>query len=136
MALLCPENRKCGTQLDTEPGSETIDTPGATAYFDPNPNINAIVVEPGFGVVWVESGPDRADSKVSDNECEWTRIDTVPEWANVLPVGPANASTMSLTLNQHFGSGDEIGSVSAASPAFASYIGKQFKLSGTTLVIQ
>ena len=169
-------------------------------------------VEDGFGIVWVESGLDPADSKVSDNECEWTRIDTVPKTANVLPVGPPNApqpvETMSLTINRlgltdvddaagrwqfeggevfrenthianyastkrvvikgteaqntamltltlffvgqpqqpaenmtlqgshDFGSGDEIGSVSAASTAFASYIGKQFKQSGTALVIQ
>jgi hypothetical protein len=199
---------------NTVSGSETIDTPGATTYFDPSPNINAIVVQPGFGVVWVESGLEPADSKVLDGTCEWTRIDTVPVTANILPVGAANtvgaanAPTMSLTLNQlsltnvddaagrwqfeggevfqenrhianyastkrvviqgteaqntamltmtlffigqpqqptenitlqgnhDFGSGEEIGSVSAASSAFASYIGKQFKRSGTALLIQ
>jgi hypothetical protein len=186
---------------NTATGSETVDTPTAQVNADGS-------VEDGFGVVWVESGLDPADSKVLDNECEWTRIDTVPKWANVLPVGAADVSSMSLRLNQlnltnvddaagrwqfeggevfqenkhianyastkrvviqgteaqntamltltlffigqpqqptenmtlqgshDFSSGDEIGSVSAASTAFAPYIGSLFKRAGTALVIQ
>jgi hypothetical protein len=200
-----PKTGRTEPNWNTISGSETVDTPNAQVKSDGS-------VEDGFGVVWVESGPDPADSKVSDNECEWTRIDTVPAVAKVLPVGAANGpllvETMSLTLNRlsltniddtagrwqyeggevfrenthianyastkrvvikgtevqntamltltlffvgqprqpaenmtlqgshDFGSGDEIGSVSAASTAFASYIGKQFKRSGTALVIQ
>jgi hypothetical protein len=37
--------------------------------------------------------------------------------------------------SHHFTSGDDVGSVSAASTAFASYIGKQFKQSGNALAI-
>jgi hypothetical protein len=188
-------------QWNTASGSETVDTPMA------KPLPDGSGVEDGFGVVWVESGPDPADAKVLDNTCEWTRIDTVPDTANIWPVS-ADVETMHLTLNQlsltnvddaagrwqfeggqvfqenrhvadyastkrvvtggtgaqntamltltlffigqpqqpaedmtcqgshDVGSGDEIGSVSAASTAFSSYIGKQFKRSGTALIIQ
>jgi hypothetical protein len=185
--------------------SETVDTPGARVGANGS-------VEHGFGVIWVESGLDPIDAKVWDNECEWTRIDVVPETASVLLVGPANApqplETMSLTINRlsltnvddtagrwqfeggevfrnnehianyasakrlviegteaqntamltltlffigqsqqppenmtlqgshDFGSGAEIGSVSAASATLISYIGKQFRRSGTALIIQ
>jgi hypothetical protein len=119
-------------------------------------------VEDGLGIVWVESGSDPVDSKVADNECEWTRIDTTPSTASVLPVGATNAPMMSLNLDQlsltnvdeaagrwqfeggqvrrngeHiFGSGGEIGSVSAVSTAFASYIGRQFTRQDTLLTIR
>lgn len=43
---------------------------------------------------------------------------------------------MTLQGSHDFGSGNEIGSVSSASTAFASYIGKQFKRLGTALIIQ
>jgi len=46
------------------------------------------------------------------------------------------ADNMTLQGSHDFGSGDEIGSVSAASIAFASPIGKQFKRTGGALVIQ
>jgi hypothetical protein len=55
---------------NTVTGSETPDTPGA--WITPNGS-----VPDGFGVAWVESGPDPAGSKIVDNTCEWTRIDTV-----------------------------------------------------------
>lgn len=189
----------------TAAGSETTDTPGAKIKSDGT-------VEPGFGVVWVESGPDPDNSKILENSgCEWTRIDKVPVVAKVFPVAEASpAAPMSLTLNrltlqnvddaagrwqfeggkvfqhnkyiadyastkrvvmngttpqntamltltlffigqpQHapenmtlqgshdFHSGSKTGSVSAASPAFASHIGKTFALTGPghTLIIQ
>jgi hypothetical protein len=199
---------------NTAPNSETVDAPGAKVT--PGGGVEA-----GFGVVWIESGPDLEESKVPDNECEWTRIDRVPATANVFPVGDASTpvfpvadvntpppvETLSLSLSRRsltnvedaggrwqyeggeatgenelvanyastkrvviqgtetqntailtltlffrgsssqpienmtlqgshdFTSGDEIGSVSAASNAFSSYIGKQFRRSGTTLVI-
>lgn len=204
--VFVPKSGSVEPHWNTAPDSETVDTPNAKPFPDGSG------VEDGFGVVWVESGPDPADSKVSDNTCEWTRIDTVPDTANVLPVSAANApqpvETINLTLNRlsltnvddaagrwqfeggrvfqenrhvadyastkrvvikgteaqntamltltiffigqpqqpaenmtlqgshDFGSEDEIGSVSAASTAFASYIGKQFKRLGTALVIQ
>jgi hypothetical protein len=196
-----PKTGSVEPHWNTAPGSETVDTPKA------KPLPDGSGAEDGFGVVWVESGPDPADAKVSDNTCEWTRIDTVPGTANVWPVSAA-VEPMSLTLNRlsltdvddaagrwqfeggqvfqenrhiadyastkrvvtggtgaqntamltltlffigqpqqptenmtcqgshDFGSGDEIGSVSAASTTFSSYIGKQFKRSGTALVIQ
>jgi len=191
---------------DPAPGSETADAPLS------KPMADGSGVEGGFGVVWLESGPDPDDAKVMDNSCEWTRTDAVPETANVLPVGDARAprpgESMSLTLNRlsltnvddaagrwqfeggqvfqegrlagdfastkrlvikgteaqntamltltfffvgqdgkptgnmtlhgshDFGSGDEMGSVSAASFSFSPYIGNQFKRSGSAFVIQ
>jgi hypothetical protein len=52
-------------------------------------------------------------------------------------IGQPQQPTENLTLqgSHNVGSGEEIGSVSAASPAY-SYIGKQFNRSGNTLVIQ
>jgi hypothetical protein len=183
-------------------GTETIDTPNS------KPLPGGSGVEDGFGIVWAESGPDPVDSKVADNECEWTRIDTTPFTASVLPVGAANVPMMSLTLDQlsltnvddaagrwqfeggqvrrngehianfastkrvvtqgtdqqntailtltlfflgqpqqpaenitlqgshDFGSGGEIGSVSAASTAYVSYIGRQFTRQDTLLTIR
>lgn len=43
---------------------------------------------------------------------------------------------ITLQGSHDFGSGKQIGSVSSASSQFASYIGKQFTVLGTTLVIQ
>jgi hypothetical protein len=185
---------------NTVAGSETPDTPGARIATNGS-------VPDGFGVVWVESGPDPAGSKIVDNTCEWTRIDTVPVTASVFPVRAPSAPTLTLSLNpasltnvddaagrwqfeggpvlqqaarvadyasskravasgtaaqntamltmtlfwigqgqqaagnmtlqgsHDFNSGEETGSVSAASSAYASYIGKPFKRSGGVLVI-
>jgi hypothetical protein len=188
------------------PGAVTVDTPRATVLGEAN---GAVTIQPGFGVVWVESGLDLADSKVSDERCEWTRIDTVPGVAKIFPVGSAGApepvqalaltlkrlsltnvsdaagrwqfdggqvfadnvhiadyastkrtvtqgstaqntamltltlfftarpaETMTLQGSHDFASGDDLGSVSAASSAFASRIGRQFRQSAGVLLIE
>jgi hypothetical protein len=53
-------------------------------------------------------------------------------------IGQPQQPTENMTLqgSHDFSSGDEIGSVSAASTAFAPYIGSLFKRAGTALVIQ
>ena len=53
-------------------------------------------------------------------------------------IGLAGQPPENITLqgSHDFSSGNQIGSVSAASTAYASYIGNQFRVSGTTLVIQ
>jgi hypothetical protein len=68
-------------------GSETVDTPGATIL--PNGD-----VELGFGVVWVESGPDPAAAKVRDGDCEWTRVDVLPKFAYTMRVGPEVSASL------------------------------------------
>lgn len=52
-------------------------------------------------------------------------------------IGASGQPPENITLqgSYDFSSGNQIGSVSAASTEFASYIGKQFKVFGTTLVI-
>jgi hypothetical protein len=205
------------------PGSETVEAPKAKPITDSSGVFSG--VEDGFGVVWLESGLDPKDSKVLDNGCEWTRIDSVPQCASIMQVGPVNSActekpvinsknneplalnpmslkldrlrltnvddaagrwqfeggqvfqeeskiadyastkrvvtngteaqntaTLTLTLffidqphqsagnmtlqgSHNFNSGEEIGSVSAVSTAFAYYIGKQFKRSGPHLII-
>lgn len=199
-----PQTGETEPLWNTAASSETEDAPGAKVTTS---GAGGITIDAGFGVIWVESGPDPADSKVLDNECEWTRIDTVPDVANVFPLQAAptapltlemvrlsltnvddaagrwqfeggqilragehigdyastkrsvtggttaqNTAMLTVTLfligegeqpaenitlqgSHHFGSGDESGSVSASSASVSSYVGKQFKRSGTALVI-
>ncbi|MEW5596632.1 hypothetical protein ABGT24_24635 [Peribacillus frigoritolerans] len=53
-------------------------------------------------------------------------------------IGASGQPPQNITLqgSHDFNSGNQIGSVSAASSSFASYIGHQFRVSGNTLVIQ
>jgi hypothetical protein len=51
------------------------------------------------------------------------------------PSGGSAAAVMGATAQHDFGSGTEIGSVSAASPALSANKGKQFKRVGDTLTI-
>ena len=50
-------------------------------------------------------------------------------------LGQKPAENLTLQGDDDFNSGGEIGSVSAASSAYAAHIGKQFKRTGDTLVI-
>jgi hypothetical protein len=71
-------------EWDLAPGGETADTPGSVPVTGSG---GTILIPLGFGVIWVESGLDPAESKVADHTCEWTRIDTLPLTASVWPVG-------------------------------------------------
>jgi hypothetical protein len=74
-------------------------------------------------------------SSVKRVSCGTTEQNTAQLWVTLFFLGANPPENMTLHGAHDFGSGGENGSVSAASSAFASNIGKQFKRVGNTLTI-
>jgi DNA-binding beta-propeller fold protein YncE len=74
-------------------------------------------------------------SSVKRVSCGTTQQNTAQLWVTLFFLGANPPENMTLHGAHDFGSGGEIGSVSAASSAFAAHIGKQFKRVGNTLSI-
>ena len=84
----------------------------------------------------LENGAHVANySSVKRVSCGTTEQNTAQLWVTLFFLGANPPENMTLHGAHDFGSGGEIGSVSAASPAFAVNIGKQFKRVGNTLTI-
>jgi len=74
-------------------------------------------------------------SSVKRISCGTTEQNTAQLWVTMFFLGAKPPENMTLHGAHDFGSGTEIGSVSAASPAYSANIGKQFKRVGDTLTI-
>jgi WD40 repeat protein len=74
-------------------------------------------------------------SSVKRVSCGTTEQNTAQLWVTMFFLGAQPPENMTLHGAHDFGSGTEIGSVSAASPAYSANIGKQFKRVGDTLTI-
>jgi WD40 repeat protein len=84
----------------------------------------------------LENGSHVANySSVKRVSCGTTEQNTAQLWVTLFFLGANPPENMTLHGAHDFGSGGEIGSVSAASSAFAVNIGKQFKRVGNTLTI-
>jgi hypothetical protein len=84
----------------------------------------------------LENGQHVADySSVKRVSCGTTHQNTAQLWVTLFYLGKKPPENITLHGAHDFGSGGEIGSVSAASSAFSAYIGKQFKRVGNTLTI-
>jgi WD40 repeat protein len=84
----------------------------------------------------LENGAHVANySSVKRVSCGTTEQNTAQLWVTLFFLGAKPPENMTLHGAHDFGSGGEIGSVSAASSAFAANIGKQFKRVGNTLTI-
>ena len=84
----------------------------------------------------LENGAHVANySSVKRVSCGTTEQNTAQLWVTLFFLGANPPENMTLHGAHDFGSGGEIGSVSAASSAFAVNIGKQFKRVGNTLTI-
>ena len=67
--------------------------------------------------------------------CGTTEQNTAQLWVTMFFLGAKPPENMTLQGAHDFGSGTEIGTVSAASSAYSARIGKQFKRVGDTLII-
>jgi hypothetical protein len=67
--------------------------------------------------------------------CGTTEQNTAQLWLTLFFLGQKPPENMTIHGAHDFNSGDEIGSVSAASSAYSAEIGKQFKRVGDTLTI-
>src|SRR5215471_18959133 len=74
-------------------------------------------------------------SSVKRTSCGTTQLNTAMVWITLFFLKSKPPENITLHGAHDFNSGGEIGSVSAASPAFASHIGKQFKRVVNTLTI-
>jgi hypothetical protein len=74
-------------------------------------------------------------SSVKRVSCGTHEQNTAQVWLTLFYLGHKPPENMTLMGAHDFNSGDEIGSVAAASTAFAAHIGKPFKRSGDTLAI-
>jgi hypothetical protein len=74
-------------------------------------------------------------SSVKRISCGTTEQNTAQLWVTMFFLGARPPENMTLHGAHDFGSGTEIGSVSAASTAYSANIGKQFKRVGNTLTI-
>jgi WD40 repeat protein len=74
-------------------------------------------------------------SSVKRVSCGTTEQNTAQLWVTMFFLGATPPENMTLHGAHDFGSGTEIGSVSAASSAYSANIGKQFKRVGDTLTI-
>jgi hypothetical protein len=74
-------------------------------------------------------------SSVKRVSCGTTQQNTAMLWVTLFFLPEKPPQNMTLLGAHDFNSGGEIGSVSAASSAFASHIGKQFNRVGNTLTI-
>lgn len=74
-------------------------------------------------------------SSVKRISCGTEQQNTAQLWLTLFYLGEKPPENMTLHGAHDFDSGGQIGSVSAASTAFAARIGKQFKRSGNTLKI-
>jgi hypothetical protein len=84
----------------------------------------------------LEGGRHIADySSVKRVSCGTTEQNTAQLWVTLFFLGERPPQNITLHGAHDFNSGGEIGSVSAASTAFAAHIGKQFKRVGNTLTI-
>lgn len=84
----------------------------------------------------LENGNHVADySSVKRVSCGTTHQNTAQLWVTLFYIGQEPPENITLHGAHDFHSGGEIGSVSAASSAFSSHIGKQFKRVGNTLTI-
>jgi WD40 repeat protein len=87
------------------------------------------------GKVW-ENGKYVANySSVKQMSCGTKEQNTAQLWVTLFFLGENPPQNITLHGAHDFDSGDEIGSVSAASSTFSAHIGKQFKLIGNTLSI-
>ena len=83
-----------------------------------------------------ENGKHVADySSVKRVSCGTTSQNTAQLWVTLFYIGKTPPENITLHGAHHFRSGGEIGSVSAASSAVSTYIGKQFKRVANTLTI-
>jgi hypothetical protein len=83
-----------------------------------------------------ENGKHVADySSVKRVSCGTTEQNTAQLWITLFFLGKKPPENITLHGAHDFGSGGEIGSVSAASTAFSTQIGKQFNRVGNTLTI-
>jgi streptogramin lyase len=84
----------------------------------------------------LENGKHVANySSVKRVSCGTTEQNTAQLWITLFFLGGKPPENISLLGVHDFNSGDEIGSVSAASSAFSVYIGEQFKRVANTLII-
>jgi hypothetical protein len=84
----------------------------------------------------LENGSHVANySSVKRVSCGTKEQNTAQLWVTLFFLGANPPENMTLHGAHDFGSGGEIGSISAASSAFAAHIGKQFKRVGNTLTI-
>src|SRR5215472_7683425 len=84
----------------------------------------------------LENGKHVANySSVKRVSCGTTEQNTAQLWITLFFLGGKPPENMTLHGAHDFDSGDEIGSVGAASSAFSAYIGKQFKRVANTLTI-
>jgi hypothetical protein len=74
-------------------------------------------------------------SSVKRVSCGTKEQNTAQLWMTIFFLRKQPPENITLHGAHDFNSGDEIGSVSAASTAQAAHIGKQFKRSGNTLTI-
>lgn len=94
------------------------------------------------GVVQIEGGKVLEKSKHVANyssmkrtSCGTAQQNSAMVWFTILYLGEKPPQNMTLHGSHDFGTGGHIGSVSAASSAFAARIGKQFKRVANTLTI-
>lgn len=99
-------------------------------------------VEDKAGRFQVEGGQLLQDKRHVANYSSLKRIscgtheqNTAMLWITLFFLGHQPPENITLHGSHDFNSGNEIGSVSAASTAFAAHIGKQFKRTGNTLAI-
>ena len=84
----------------------------------------------------VENGSHVANySSVKRVSCGTKEQNTAQLWVTLFFLGANPPENMTLHGAHDFGSGGEIGGISAASSAFAAHIGKQFRRVGNTLTI-
>jgi hypothetical protein len=74
-------------------------------------------------------------SSVKRTSCGTQQENTAMLWVTIFFLGAKPPENITLHGSHDFNSGGEIGSVSAASSAFATHIGKQFKRVVNTLTI-
>jgi hypothetical protein len=85
----------------------------------------------------LENGKHVANySSVKRVSCGTTEQNTAQLWMTLFFLGGKPPENMTLHGAHDFDSGDEIGSISAASAAFSAHIGKQFKRVANTLTIE
>lgn len=100
-------------------------------------------VDDKAGIFQIEGGKVMEKDKhvanyttVRRTSCGTTEQNTATTSTTLFFLGANPPENMTLLGAHNYNSGDEIGSVAAASTAFAAHIGKQFKLTAaTTLVI-
>jgi hypothetical protein len=74
-------------------------------------------------------------STILRTSCGTTPQNTAMVWSTLFFTGSTPPQNMTLHGSHDYESGDEIGSVSAASSTYAAYIGQQFTRTGNTLTI-